>query len=110
MADVDVENVEREGTEVTVPETSVNDGSDAKKRHADFGCEEESASKRLREKDEGRKVTISGLKGMGQEFLQNHMERAGVPYLKSSKQRKQESGFVWFEDNPVIIRVQFGLT
>jgi hypothetical protein len=88
----------------TASEQSKN--CETKKRPADTTeVEEESNAKRARE-DEGRKVTVSGLKGMGQEFVQNHLDRAGLPYLKAWKQRKQDTATVWFPDDPVILRVK----
>ena len=84
-------------------ERSSRQHGDTKKRPADTVVEDES-NKRARE-DEGRKVTVSGLKGMGQEFVQNHLDRAGLPYLKAWKQRKQDTATVWFPDDPVILRV-----
>jgi hypothetical protein len=91
--------------DATASERSSHQHGDTKKRLAETAVEEESISKRARE-DEGRKITVSGLKGMGQEFVQNHLDRAGLPYLKAWKQRKQDTATVWFPDDPVILRVK----
>ncbi len=88
----------------TASERSSQQHGDIKKRPAETEIEE-SNTKRARE-DEGRKVTVSGLKGMGQEFVQNHLDRAGLPYLKAWKQRKQDTATVWFPDDPAILRVK----
>ena len=104
MADSSIDVGEAENKKSSIENCNQRPNEENKKRRAECVDDEQLASKRPRD-DEGRKITISGLKGISQELLQNHMDRAGVPYLKVWKQRKQNTAFVWFADDALILRV-----
>ena len=51
-----------------------------------------------------RKFLLSGLKDVKQETLQGQIDRAGIPYNKIWKARKQDTAEIWLKDNDVFLK------